>query len=562
MKSIQIKQNVIDKVINFVDPVAGARRIAARGAMAFYGAYNGARFDRKAMREWTVSQGSADADTLLDLRMLRARSRDLQRNAPIAAGAVNTVVANAVGTGLTLQPNPDMEILGWTSEQAQAWTKKVDAEFDLWAESKDCDVTRTQDFYALQSLAFRSCLESGDVFATLPFVKRQNTPYDLAIQIIEGDRIASPWALAEGGKMPNSVNQCWGGVEVDANGAPVAYIIYAKHPGGLDFWTNPKGNEYSRVLAFGAKTGRRNVIHLFDRRRPDQKRGIPYLAPVIETLKQLDRYSEAELSAAVVSAMFTVFVKTPIGEGIAGLNQSANTNGSVDPSKELALGNGAIIDLAQGEDIQIADPKRPNVAFDPFVLAVLRQVGVALELPFEILVKHFTASYSAARAAMLEAWKFYRGRREFLATNFCQPIFEAWMDEAVSMDRVAAPGYFTDPILRRAYLRTNWIGDAPGQIDPQKEADAAKARMDAGLSTGKKEALELTGMDWEDVHVQLAREHRLRVEAGLEPAILNATATEPVMPPGSANKPTDPANPEDGTDQEQPDNLPGGGKKK
>ncbi len=61
--------------------------------------------------------------------------------------------------------------------------------------------------------------------------------------------------------------------------------------------------------AYGKRTGRRNVLHLMCRERIDQRRGVPFLAPVIESLKQLGRYTDAELVAAVVSGMFTVFIE-------------------------------------------------------------------------------------------------------------------------------------------------------------------------------------------------------------------------------------------------------------
>jgi capsid protein len=86
--------------------------MAARKASALYGSYVGARYDRRATKEWAVSHGSADADTLFDVVELRKRSRDLMRNTPIALGAVNTVVQNAIGTGLSLQCTPDLAGLG------------------------------------------------------------------------------------------------------------------------------------------------------------------------------------------------------------------------------------------------------------------------------------------------------------------------------------------------------------------------------------------------------------------------------------------------------------------
>jgi len=140
---------------------------------------------------------------------------------------------------------------------------------------------------------------------------------------------------------------------------------------------------------------------------------------------------------------------------------------------------------------------------------------MALEIPFEVLLKRFNSSFSASKAALLEAWRFFNGRRAWLVTSFCQPVFEAWMDEAVARGRVIAPGYFQDPAIRRAYLGTKWIGDSPGQIDPTKEVEAARQRIELGLSTHAEECAALTGGDWETKHFQLAREVKMRKEAGL-----------------------------------------------
>ena len=181
------------------------------------------------------------------------------------------------------------------------------------------------------------------------------------------------------------------------------------------------------------------------------------------------------------------------------------------------------------------------------MLAILRQIGVGLGLPFEILIKHFTASYSAARAALLEAWKVYRARRMFLANNWCQLVFEAWMYEAVALGRINAPGFFTDPILHRAYLNSQWVGDAPGQIDPSREAEAAMVRIDGVLSNRKIETMELTGRNWEDVYRQSVKEQELLAEGNLLPSAPSPLGT-PTVPPQP-----DPAN-DDGGDQEKPMN--------
>lgn len=502
--------------------------MAARGFMALVGGYTGARMDRPAMREWLTRSQSADAAINPALPVLRDRSRDLVRNAPLAAGAVGTVTENVTGQGLTLQAKPDRKLLGMEADQAREWSSTVESEFSLFAESVDCDLTRRQNFFGLQRLTFRSVLESGDCLAILPMRDRPTTPYSLTIQLIEADRLANPPGVMDG--IPNKDGKIIsGGVELDADGAPQAYWVLDRHPGG----PNGASAKASRIPARSDALDRRLVLHPFEQNRIGQVRGVPWLAPVIETIKQLDRYTEAEVMAAVLTSMVTVFVKTQTGEGwspTAPVAQSSNKTDS-----EVRLGAGTLVDLAPGEDIASFSPNRPNQAFEPFLLAVLRQIGVALGLPFEVLVKHFTASYSAARAALLEAWKFYRNRRLFLAAQFCQPVYESWMEEAILLGRIDAPGFFDDPAIRRAYLLAEWVGDAMPQIDPVKEVEAAEKRVNLEVSTLEDETMQLTGKDWTDVHEQRTVEIALQQKDGTGPRTTSNQAGQ--ANPGAAPPP-------------------------
>ena len=114
-------------------------------------------------------------------------------------------------------------------------------------------------------------------------------------------------------------------------------------------------------------------------------------------------------------------------------------------------------------------------------MAITRQIGVELQLPHEILIKHFTSSYSAARAALLDAWRVFRVRREFIASSFCDPIYQLWLAREVAAGRVQAKGFFADPEIRAAWCNAQWIGDAPGNIDESKAATAARERLSMGI---------------------------------------------------------------------------------
>lgn len=167
-----------------------------------------------------------------------------------------------------------------------------------------------------------------------------------------------------------------------------------------------------------------------------------------------------------------------------------------------SMGPGQINIMQPGEDVTFASPTRPAGGFNNFVQAIAGQIGAALEIPSDLLLKSFNASYSASRAALLEAWKAFKMRREWLAADFCRPIYEIWMSEAVARGRIYAPGFFSDPAIHAAYLGSEWLGPSQGQLDPVKEITAEILACSEGFSTHEQSTIKLNGGQWDsnDVH--------------------------------------------------------------
>lgn len=494
---------VIDKAIATVAPEAGLKRAAARQKMHIlnsgYGNY-GANLTKKSLAGWLFAGGSHREDIEDNISVLRQRSRDLYMGIPIANGAVKTMRTNVVGRGLHLKSAVDREILGITAAQAQKLEKQIEREWKLWAESPDCDIERIDNFFELQQLAFLNWLMSGDCLAVLPVKPRINQPYDLRVQLVEADRLSSP------DYCDSWDNKVVGGVEVDKDGEVIAYHISDQHPLSGEV-TDYK---WHRVEAYGAKTGRRNVLHIMCRERIGQRRGVPFLAPVIESLKQLGRYTDAELVAAVVSGMFTVFIEKEDASSDEAIGSMIPKEEQIDAADEssLELGPGAVMDLNPGEKVHDSNPGRPNSGFSMFVEAICQQIGASLEIPYELLVKRFNASYTASKGALEEAWKMFRMYRAWLAADFCQPIYEEWLAEAAAKKRIDAPGFFTDPLIRKAYCRAEWNGPAKGMLDPVKEVTAAEKRVANGFSTRSSETMEMTGGDFYANADQLKNEEK------------------------------------------------------
>lgn len=511
------------------NPVMSAQRQAHATALYSYlrGGYEGAG-SGTALKSWGPTVGSADGDIIGDLATLRARTRDLCRNSPIAAGAQKTYVRNIVGTGLRPQPNPDHVLLGITAEEAKSWARQAKKLWSFYAKTPACDVEGRRTFAQMLRVLVASEFESGDAFTVRRAVPRRGDPFWTRLQVIEADRVCNPdWT-------PDS-DTLKAGIETDGNGRPTRCHIMNQHPG--DRWLRG-GSTWVSVPWFGDRSGLPMVLQNWNPTRPGQTRGVPVLAPVILALKQVSRYTEAAIMAAVVQNLFTVFVEAPPDEtgspqGLAALAaDGANAGSPADqPTGEYRLGEGTMIDLRPGEKVQFADPTHPNPNFDAFITAILRQIGAAIETPYEMLVQQFLSSYSAARGVVLEAWRAVYTHRSRLTDQTCQPTYEWFIEEMVVRGLISAPGFLEDPFARAAWLGCTWTGDAAPQIDPLKEITAAKERVNLSVSTLAIETSELEGEDWDDVVEQRGREvAKLRELGLLQEQMAERIVTEPVQP--------------------------------
>lgn len=497
--------NILDKAIAAVSPIAGYRRATARAALSIlnngtgYGNY-GASHTSRAMRSWHVGGGSSKEDIEDNLDTLRKRSRDAYMGIPLAAGALKTLRTNVVGSGLVPTPQVDADYLHLTEEQADQLQAQITREFNLWADSTACDASCMDNFWRMQTLAFTSFLMNGDAFAAVQYRERPNWPYALQLRLIEADQVCSPGhsdRLAPCKVGGEDVFQIVQGVETNEAGEIIAYWVANRHPLEYD---NPVPLAWNRVEAHDPATGAPNILCITQRERAGQRRGVPILAPVLPTLKQMGRYTEAELAAAIVSSSATLFIQrdaetnqAPFGEEPQDKAADPNT-----PPDELAinLGPAAVFDLAPGEKANLIDPKHPTTTYDGFMSAMSNQVATGIEVPSEVLYKKFSSNYSASRGSLNEFWRTCGVMRDSFADDFCQPTYEKWFAEAVARGRINAPGFFDDPAIAKAYTGCIWNGPARTNLDAKKEIEAAILRMDKGISTAEQETAQMTGGSW------------------------------------------------------------------
>lgn len=152
-----------------------------------------------------------------------------------------------------------------------------------------------------------------------------------------------------------------------------------------------------------------------------------------------------------------------------------------------------------------------------------------MEIPVEVLFKRFDSQFSSARGALNEFWRTCGMQREWFAEDFCQPIYETWLAEAVARGRIRAPGFFDDPAIRKAYTDCKWNGPSKTALNPSQEVEAAIKRVAEGFSTAEEETAQLTGGDYNrNIRKRLVEAKRKReVDEERNPA------TEKPAPPQS-----------------------------
>ena len=468
----------------------------------------GASLHKKTLKAWRPIHLSAKSDIDANLNLLRGRSASLIMNSAIGQAAIKSSLTGTISSGLKLFPRINAKDLQISAEEARTWSRKVKREFELW--SATCDFYKRNNFNELQQIAYQSYLMDGDCFCLF---KRSpinlHNPYSLKLQLIEAQRVSNPHSAnslglemrgeTEGSRIVN-------GIEVNREGQIEAVWISNR------LFNEPsiEGTlEWQRVKVFG-ESGFQNVLHICKDSRIGQFRGEPYLAPVIETLKQISRFTEAELSSAVNRAFFSIFFTQNLNS--LQLQQILGENNVNDPcldTDDYPVENGSVIALPPGTGIETIDNSKAQSTFDAFTSSLLQQIAAGLNLPVEVLNKKFQNNYSASRAALLQAADEFRQRRDAFVQDFCQPVYQTFLTEAVATGRVKAKGYFASPVMRMLWQKADWFVEGNHLLDVTKEIEGAERRIALGISTRQKEAAELCGTDFYELCEQLKYETEL-----------------------------------------------------
>lgn len=485
------------------------------GGLSGYPAH-GASWLNNSVKGWRARPIAPIDDIFFSIDTLRGRSRDLYVSNPLAAAIIDVLVMYTIGTGLVYLPKIDAEILGLSDEEAAKINLAIRQEYQVWSSTPNCDWYRRLNFPQLQEMALRTMLLSGDCPTIVAYLDRPGVDYSFVLRMIESDRVCNPLYY-------NWVKPIYSGIELgdpDTGEDPgiIAYHIKQIHPyqGVINAAITKHLYDWVRIEAFGAETGRPNVLMLCQYERPESPRGVPILSKVIEIMKDTSRYIEAEISAAEVAAKFIVAITSPFP------NADCLNNLTEDEKKLLYTlrdyevpiqgGNKAVF-LKPEDKMEFLTSGRPYTGFDPFVSAIGKFVGAAVGVPVEVLLASYTSSYNASKGNLLRFAKRIEVLRNLVRVQLCNPAVSEFMSEAVARGRLSLPGYFEDSRRRLAYEQGEWAGSGMGSLDPQRDIAAARDRIVTGISDLEKECLSYDGSNYKAVLRQRGKE---RAESEVE----------------------------------------------
>jgi lambda family phage portal protein len=510
--------------------------------------FAGAGYEGAQLKHWRPALVSADREFLPERKPIVSRARELARNNTAIASATRRRVSSAVGAGWQLAAQVDGAALGFTPEETDALNRQIERQWRSYANGHtfQADAQRQLTFGGLLRTVARSLFVDGEAFAHLAWSPKEPcATWSTRVDVIDTDRVSNP-----DDRMDEDLLRA--GVELDpVSRAPMAYWVRERHPEDIGVtFTMPSW----RRLARWTPWGRPNFLHVYDRERPGQTRGVTQLAAALGTVKSLEKYSQATLENAVLNALLFSVIKSGAGPKAVSENFGVDDLKAWGATRREHYGDSNTIDLPGGvqtlvlppeDELEVMTQSRDVGSFEGYARTLLRWVSASVGATYEeVAMDYSTTNYSSARAAMIPAYAETLTSQTLIRDQFAQPVFVGWLEEAIETERITlpanAPDYWDN---LESYTRCRWIAPGKGYIDAPKEIQAEAMEVE-NMFISRTEVCANNGRDIRDVLADQKRELELMREMGLEPVaggITLAAASAPVVEAGPDARPTESA---------------------
>lgn len=491
-----LKMNMLEKAISLISPAWGYKRASFRKALRNYDAGSLDRLNAG----WSAVNATAEQTNQGQRDIIRARARDLERNADMAESIILAYERNVIGTGIRLQA----KVMKSNKEENATLNEKIEELWLDWSKAKHCDITGQRSFNEMLALTARRKMVDGGIFIIFVYTHGE---YSLKLQMREVDELDTTIGFKSGSSGNTIVN----GVEVNSYNKPVGYYFKKYTPDG--YYTG----EYERIPAD-------RIIFLFRKTRPSQIREISQLSRTITRVRDTNEFMEAVSVKERILACLSVFIKKEVPTNV-GRNLKIDQKSGM-PARTIAPG--MIQELMPGEDVTVVNPSGQASNAKEFIQIQQRFAGAGQGLSYEAIARDLSqVNYSSARQGLLEDQRTYKMEQEYIIEHLCDVVYEAFITSCVLEGKLKIRDFFNNKLK---YLKHKWITAGWGWIDPVKEVKANQIALQTHQTTLAKICAE-RGEDWRDIIKQRSKEEELineimKINGGDDDATTTNTTNE------------------------------------
>ncbi len=490
---------------------AKTRQLATTGRRSTMRYLRGDPSDLLARRSVSVRAGSEDVRAAA--AQASALATDFMHNSGWIAGAIDQVITDTIGDGLTINYKPDLSKLGYSDKESKDFAALVEAEFRAYADNPlEVDLAGEKKLSEMNDASVRIHACKGEGYGVFSFLSK-------ADRAKYGIRTGTKVSLVSPNRLKWESNELIGiedGIFKDANGRHLKYRFQRKGPLG--------SLEDHDVDAFDG-AGLRQVVQLMDRsENPDASRAVPLLTSVLNNISYQEQLGNATLATALAQAIMAATVKSPdasqeifqafqtledeyedIGSDLANLWRSrleALQEGTINLTDGVRVNH-----LAPGETFELHSSKTPNPHYVPFFQnlhrEVARRIGVTAAA---ITMDHKGETYSSVRMAYASIWPIVTRRRDRVVAPLTKVTFANWLDESIAEGRIPFKGgYATFRANRELLSQVDVLGPAQPTADDDKKESARKKRYENGVTSVRRECA-LDGVDYDQIQKEVEEE--------------------------------------------------------
>lgn len=425
-------------------PVATEQEAAVgRAVVKFLNRYDAAGRGRRTAG-WNAPSTGPNEAINGGLQTLRDRTSDSIRNDWSGESVVQKWTTTLIGIAITPR-----------FRRIKSKTRRQEVN-DLWADFvKQADADWVLDLYGMQTLATRSWLERGEVFARRRYRRTDDgLRVPMQVQLLEADMV--PVFDADTFDSLPSRNRIRSGIEFDNRGKRVAYWVYKDHPGDKigSGGSIPSRDALVRVVA-------EDMAHMYEPKRVGQLRGVPILAPVLTRLRGINDYEDVTLERQKIANLFVAFISRtlppvdptdPNADALSGLVGELDDGGS----PLLPMKPGLLQELDDGQDVKFANPPDPATNYSEYMRTSHLGTAAGSGLPYELFSGDILGVSDRTLRVMVNELRRFASQRQWqiIIPQLCQKIIEWFADSAAVVGELTLEE--RDAVIRCEHAPHGW----------------------------------------------------------------------------------------------------------